>query len=104
MLCIITPSSFLRSQCLERPVIVYLTLILVLISDPPMMGFGSNHTFIDQSTAFCCQFSERFNEVKDGARLAREKSQEKMEMNNPGLSIAAPQVRRPVMMMTYDCC
>ncbi|XP_041952307.1 homer protein homolog 3-like isoform X3 [Alosa sapidissima] len=37
------------------------------------------------------QFSERFNEVKDAARMAREKSQEKMEMNNPGLSIAAPQ-------------
>lgn len=41
------------------------------------------------------QFSERFNEVKEAARLAREKSQEKMEMNNPGLSIAAPQVRGP---------
>ncbi|XP_028834048.1 homer protein homolog 3 isoform X2 [Denticeps clupeoides] len=37
------------------------------------------------------QFSERFKEVKEAARLAREKSQEKMEMNNPGLSIAAPQ-------------
>ncbi|XP_018601297.2 homer protein homolog 3-like isoform X2 [Scleropages formosus] len=37
------------------------------------------------------QFSERFKEVKEAARLAREKSQEKFELSNPGLSIAAPQ-------------
>ncbi|KAL0966644.1 hypothetical protein UPYG_G00297800 [Umbra pygmaea] len=37
------------------------------------------------------QFSERFKEVKEAARLAREKSQEKMELVNSGLSIAAPQ-------------
>lgn len=37
------------------------------------------------------QFSERFKEVKEAARLAREKSQDKMEMANPGLNIAAPQ-------------
>ncbi|XP_029111027.1 homer protein homolog 3-like isoform X1 [Scleropages formosus] len=38
------------------------------------------------------QFSERFKEVKEAARLAREKSQEKFELSNPGLSIAAPQL------------
>lgn len=37
------------------------------------------------------QFSERFKEVKEAARLAREKSQDKMEMVNPALNIAAPQ-------------
>ncbi|KAJ8374754.1 hypothetical protein SKAU_G00053340 [Synaphobranchus kaupii] len=37
------------------------------------------------------QFSERFNEVKEAARLAREKSQEKFELTNPALNIAAPQ-------------
>lgn len=38
------------------------------------------------------QFSERFKEVKEAARLAREKSQDKMELVNTALSIAAPQV------------
>ncbi|KAM9460028.1 homer protein homolog 3-like isoform 1-T2 [Salvelinus alpinus] len=37
------------------------------------------------------QFSERFKEVKEAARLAREKSQDKMELANTALSIAAPQ-------------
>uniref|UniRef100_A0A667ZRE8 Homer scaffold protein 3 n=1 Tax=Myripristis murdjan TaxID=586833 RepID=A0A667ZRE8_9TELE len=37
------------------------------------------------------QFSEKFKEVKDAARLAREKSQDK-ELANTALSIAAPQV------------
>ncbi|CAB1317718.1 unnamed protein product, partial [Coregonus sp. 'balchen'] len=37
------------------------------------------------------QFSERFKEVKEAARLAREKSQDKMELVNTALSIAAPQ-------------
>ncbi|KAJ8383309.1 hypothetical protein AAFF_G00221690 [Aldrovandia affinis] len=36
-------------------------------------------------------FAERFKEVKEAARLAREKSQDKIEMTNPGLNIAAPQ-------------
>ncbi|KAI1891856.1 hypothetical protein AGOR_G00148040 [Albula goreensis] len=36
------------------------------------------------------QFAERFNEVKEAARLAREKSQEKFELTNPALNIAAP--------------
>ncbi|KAJ4936871.1 hypothetical protein JOQ06_001457 [Pogonophryne albipinna] len=36
------------------------------------------------------QFSEKFKEVKDAARLAREKSQDK-ELSNTALSIAAPQ-------------
>ncbi|XP_058274801.1 homer protein homolog 3 isoform X2 [Hemibagrus wyckioides] len=37
------------------------------------------------------QFSERFKEVKEAARLAREKSQDKMELANAALNIAAPQ-------------
>lgn len=37
------------------------------------------------------KFSEKFKEVKDAARLAREKSQDK-ELANTALSIAAPQV------------
>ncbi|XP_028671986.1 homer protein homolog 3-like isoform X1 [Erpetoichthys calabaricus] len=37
------------------------------------------------------QFSERFKEVKEAARLAREKSQDKIELTNPALNIAAPQ-------------
>ncbi|CAL8367343.1 unnamed protein product [Boreogadus saida] len=37
------------------------------------------------------QFSEKFKEVKDAARLARDKSQDK-ELANTALSIAAPQV------------
>lgn len=37
------------------------------------------------------KFSEKFKEVKDAARLAREKSQDK-ELANSALSIAAPQV------------
>ncbi|XP_065118420.1 homer protein homolog 3 [Paramisgurnus dabryanus] len=37
------------------------------------------------------QFAERFKEVKEAARLAREKSQDKMELSNAALSIAAPQ-------------
>lgn len=41
---------------------------------------------------FRLQFSERFREVKEAARLAREKSQDKMELANAALSIAAPQV------------
>ncbi|MED6233689.1 Homer protein 3 [Ataeniobius toweri] len=36
------------------------------------------------------QFSEKFKEVKDAARLAREKSQDK-ELANTALTIAAPQ-------------
>ena len=39
------------------------------------------------------KFSEKFKEVKDAARLAREKSQDK-ELANTALTIAAPQVRK----------
>lgn len=38
------------------------------------------------------KFSDKFREVKDAARLAREKSQDK-ELANSALTIAAPQVR-----------
>lgn len=41
---------------------------------------------------FLLQFCERFKEVKEAARLAREKSQDKMELANVALNIAAPQV------------
>ncbi|XP_061634206.1 homer protein homolog 3-like isoform X1 [Phyllopteryx taeniolatus] len=38
------------------------------------------------------QFAEQFKEVKEAARLAREKSQERYELANPALNIAAPQL------------
>ncbi|XP_011472333.1 homer protein homolog 3 isoform X2 [Oryzias latipes] len=37
------------------------------------------------------QFAEQFKEIKEAARLAREKSQERFDLANPALSIAAPQ-------------
>ncbi|XP_028442949.1 homer protein homolog 3 isoform X2 [Perca flavescens] len=37
------------------------------------------------------QFAEQFKEVKETARLAREKSQERFELANPALNIAAPE-------------
>uniref|UniRef100_A0A8C1QEU0 Homer scaffold protein 3a n=1 Tax=Cyprinus carpio TaxID=7962 RepID=A0A8C1QEU0_CYPCA len=41
------------------------------------------------------QFAERFKEVREAARLAREKSQDKIELNTAALSIAAPQTFDP---------
>lgn len=38
------------------------------------------------------QFSDQFKELREAARLAREKSQERFELANPALSIAAPEV------------
>lgn len=38
------------------------------------------------------QFAEQFRELKEAARLAREKSQERYELSNPGLNLAAPQL------------
>ncbi|KAG9266699.1 hypothetical protein AMEX_G19346 [Astyanax mexicanus] len=38
------------------------------------------------------QFSDQFKELKEAARLVREKSQEKFELINTGLNIAAPQL------------
>ncbi|XP_040895809.1 homer protein homolog 3-like isoform X2 [Toxotes jaculatrix] len=38
------------------------------------------------------QFAEQFKEVKEAARLAREKSQERFELASPALNIAAPQL------------
>uniref|UniRef100_A0A671V6Z7 Homer scaffold protein 3b n=1 Tax=Sparus aurata TaxID=8175 RepID=A0A671V6Z7_SPAAU len=38
------------------------------------------------------QFAEQFKEVKEAARLAREKSQERYELANPALNIAAPEL------------
>lgn len=40
------------------------------------------------------QFADQFKEVKEAARLSREKSQERFELANPGLNIAAPEVKR----------
>uniref|UniRef100_A0A3B4A4A8 WH1 domain-containing protein n=1 Tax=Periophthalmus magnuspinnatus TaxID=409849 RepID=A0A3B4A4A8_9GOBI len=37
------------------------------------------------------QFAEQFRELKEAARLAREKSQERYELSNPALCLAAPQ-------------
>lgn len=48
------------------------------------------------------QFSERFKEVKEAARLAREKSQDKPELSNPALSIAAPQMSQLSQDMMED--
>lgn len=39
------------------------------------------------------QFADQFKEVKEAARLAREKSQERFELANPALNIAAPEVK-----------
>nr|XP_033936368.1 homer protein homolog 3b isoform X2 [Pseudochaenichthys georgianus] len=38
------------------------------------------------------QFAEQFKEVKEAARLSREKSQERFELSNPALNIAAPEL------------
>lgn len=38
------------------------------------------------------QFADQFKELREAARLAREKSQERFELANPALSIAAPEV------------
>ncbi|XP_038628917.1 homer protein homolog 3 [Tachyglossus aculeatus] len=38
------------------------------------------------------QFAEKFQEVKEAARLAREKSQDKTELTNPALSLSSHQV------------
>ncbi|XP_051768930.1 homer protein homolog 3b isoform X2 [Ctenopharyngodon idella] len=38
------------------------------------------------------QFSEQFKELKEAARLVRDKSQEKFELLSPGLNISAPQL------------
>lgn len=43
------------------------------------------------------QFADQFKEVKEAARLAREKSQERFELAHPALSIAAPQVTRHIL-------
>ncbi|XP_069818359.1 homer protein homolog 3 isoform X2 [Dendropsophus ebraccatus] len=38
------------------------------------------------------QFAEKFQEVREAARLAREKSQDKTELTNPALNITAQQI------------
>ncbi|XP_062412368.1 homer protein homolog 3-like [Sardina pilchardus] len=43
------------------------------------------------------QFADQFKEIREAARLAREKSQEKFELTNPGLNIAAPQLPRQAL-------
>ncbi|KAK7888695.1 hypothetical protein WMY93_024255 [Mugilogobius chulae] len=39
------------------------------------------------------KFAEQFRELKEAARLAREKSQERYELSNPALGVPAPQVK-----------
>lgn len=46
---------------------------------------------------YSTQFSEQFKEVKEAARLMREKSQEKFELISPGLNIAPLQVFYPAL-------
>uniref|UniRef100_A0A671V7C8 Homer scaffold protein 3b n=1 Tax=Sparus aurata TaxID=8175 RepID=A0A671V7C8_SPAAU len=52
------------------------------------------------------QFAEQFKEVKEAARLAREKSQERYELANPALNIAAPEVKHCfefLKLLKYTC-
>ncbi len=49
-------------------------------------------SYIIQLCVFLLQFAERFKELKEAVRLARDKSQDKMELSTAALSIAAPQV------------
>ncbi|XP_070764794.1 homer protein homolog 3-like [Enoplosus armatus] len=44
------------------------------------------------------QFADQFKEVKEAARLAREKSQERFELANPALNIAAPERHSPPLL------
>ncbi|KAI3368201.1 hypothetical protein L3Q82_007931 [Scortum barcoo] len=48
------------------------------------------------------QFAEQFKEVKEAARLAREKSQERFELANPALNIAAPEINSQVEHQNSD--
>nr|XP_033812782.1 homer protein homolog 3 isoform X1 [Geotrypetes seraphini] len=48
------------------------------------LGFASEHHL--------SQFAEKFQEVKEAARLAREKSQDKIELTNSALSLTSQQV------------
>ncbi|XP_075707286.1 homer protein homolog 3 isoform X2 [Rhinoderma darwinii] len=48
------------------------------------LGFASEQNLI--------QFAEKFQEVREAARLAREKSQDKTELTNPALNITAQQI------------
>ncbi|KAM5191283.1 homer protein homolog 3 [Mantella aurantiaca] len=43
------------------------------------------------------QFAEKFQEVRESARLARERSQDKTELTNPALSITAQVVPSPII-------
>ncbi|XP_064424482.1 homer protein homolog 3 isoform X2 [Latimeria chalumnae] len=47
------------------------------------LGFASEQHLL--------QFAEKFREVKEAARLAREKSQDKIELTNPALNITSAQ-------------
>uniref|UniRef100_A0ABM5ELK6 Homer protein homolog 3 isoform X1 n=1 Tax=Pogona vitticeps TaxID=103695 RepID=A0ABM5ELK6_9SAUR len=48
------------------------------------LGFASEHHL--------SQFAEKFQEVKEAARLAREKSQDKTELSSPALSLTSQQI------------
>lgn len=47
------------------------------------------------------QFADQFKELREAARLAREKSQERFELANPALSIAAPEVKTHTQSVLY---
>ncbi len=55
------------------------------------------------SVSLPLQFAEQFKEVKEAARLAREKSQERFELANPALNIAAPEVKRCSTFFKISC-
>ncbi|XP_030395964.1 homer protein homolog 3 isoform X4 [Gopherus evgoodei] len=48
------------------------------------------------------QFAEKFQEVKEAARLAREKSQDKTELTNPALNITSHQVAELELQKAHD--
>lgn len=51
--------------------------------------------FLSLSSHSLAQFAEKFQEVKEAARLAREKSQDGGELTNPALGLTAHQVSPP---------
>lgn len=61
-------------------------------SSLPCSGASADQDKSSLPSSLFLQFAEQFKEVKEAARLAREKSQERFELANTALSIAAPEV------------
>ncbi|NWI46600.1 HOME3 protein, partial [Picathartes gymnocephalus] len=59
---------------------------------PPAVSSARSSFQHSPTVTFPLQFAEKFQEVKEAARLAREKSQDKTELTNPALSITSHQV------------